>query len=73
MDEIYFKKKSDVIKTKIDRIIRIKELKKITGLKAITIWREEKKGSFPKRRPLSINASGWLESEIQSWLKTRDT
>jgi predicted DNA-binding transcriptional regulator AlpA len=31
----------------------------------------ERDGKFPKRRRLSANAVGWLESEINNWLESR--
>lgn len=54
-----------------DRIIRERECKHTSGLSRSTRWRQERAGLFPKRRRISSNAVGWLESEIQEWLRTR--
>lgn len=54
-----------------DRILREKMVIQLTGLSRSTIWREERKGNFPKRRQLSSRAVGWLESEILTWMETR--
>ncbi len=55
-----------------DRFIRDRECKKISGLSRTTRWRLEREGKFPKRRQISPNGVGWLLSEIQSWLDSRE-
>ena len=57
-------------KTK-ERVIRKPELLAIIGLSDPTIWRMEKDGRFPKRLRLGGNSCGWLESEVDGWLKER--
>jgi prophage regulatory protein len=52
-----------------DRIMRLPELKKITGLSSITLWRKEKEGIFPKRRKISKRAVGWSFTEVSQWLE----
>jgi len=54
-----------------DRFIREPECKSTSGLSRSTRWRLERDGRFPSRRRISPNAVGWLESEIQDWLRTR--
>ena len=54
-----------------DRFIREPECERITGLSRTTRWRLERAGRFPKRRKLSENAVGWLESELQKWLENK--
>ena len=41
-----------------------------TGLSRSTIWRLERR-RFPKHRQLSANAVGWLEAEIDDWVRSR--
>jgi len=55
----------------VDRIIRERECREITGLSRSTRWRLEREGKFPKRRKLSAAASGWLASEIAAWMAER--
>lgn len=48
------------------------------GLKRLTIWRLERKGDFPKRLQLTGGgggggAVGWLEHEVEEWIKNRPT
>jgi len=52
-------------------IIRRKELSKLTGLSATTLWRWEREGSFPARIRLSNFSVGWRRSDIETWLATR--
>lgn len=42
-----------------------------TQLSETTIWRLERAGKFPARRQLSANVVGWLRSEVESWLASR--
>lgn len=54
-----------------DRIVREPECQTITSLSRTTRWRKENKNppQFPKRIKISDNASGWLLSRLNSWLK----
>ncbi|MGI9319185.1 MAG: helix-turn-helix transcriptional regulator [bacterium] len=56
-----------------DRILRLAEVMKLTGRSKSSIYRDERRGTFPKRRRLGANAVGWLHSEIQQWIITRNT
>ncbi|MHB1024027.1 MAG: helix-turn-helix transcriptional regulator [Acidobacteriaceae bacterium] len=54
----------------MDRIIRMAEILKITGVSRQTIYTWEKQGKFPKRATaLPAGTPGWLESEISVWLR----
>jgi predicted DNA-binding transcriptional regulator AlpA len=37
----------------------------------MTIYRLEARGEFPRRRQLAGNAIGWLESEVDAWIRSR--
>ncbi len=54
-----------------DRILRRTECERATGLSESTLWRLEQRGQFPRRRRISKHAVGWLESEIQQWIRER--
>ena len=51
-----------------NRIIRLHQLKVLTGLSSSTIWRKEKENTFPKRRKISTRAVGWMHNEITQWM-----
>jgi prophage regulatory protein len=55
----------------MDSFFRKAQVREITGLSDTTIWRLEKKGLFPKRRSLSYNTVGWLQSDIFKWVHSR--
>ncbi len=52
------------------RILRLPEVKDMTGLSTSTIWRKEKEGSFPKRISLGPRSIGWLLKEVEEWIKS---
>ena len=54
-----------------DIFVRWPQVERATGLSRSTIWRLEKSGAFPARRQLSANAVGWLEADIDDWVKSR--
>ena len=53
----------------MQKIIRLPEVKQITGLSSSSIWRKEQNGKFPKRKKLGIRAVGWLLDDIENWVK----
>ena len=54
-----------------DRFINERECREITSLSRVTRWRMERAGTFPRRRQISPNRVGWLESEIRDWVEAR--
>jgi prophage regulatory protein len=54
-----------------DRIMRKKEVLAVVGLSDVSVWRQERAGTFPKRLRLGGNSVGWLKSEIDGWLQQR--
>ena len=54
-----------------DRFVREPECLRRTGLSRTTRWRLEQQKKFPKRRRISDNAVGWLESELNAWMDQR--
>ena len=58
----------------MDRILRIPEVVKITGLSRTTIWRRVKSDDFPapvRLGSLATRSVGWRESQINDWLDSR--
>ncbi|MFN2421529.1 MAG: helix-turn-helix transcriptional regulator [Gemmatimonadota bacterium] len=52
-------------------MLRIRQVVDQTGLSRTSIWRLEAAGRFPCRRRLGDDAVGWVEEEIEAWLKDR--
>ena len=53
------------------RILREKEVIRVTGLSRSSIWRHERAGSFPARLQLTRRMVGWDCRDIEHWLSTR--
>jgi prophage regulatory protein len=51
-----------------DRIVRLKTVLARTGLSRSTIYRKIAEGTFPAQLKISVNGSGWHESEINRWI-----
>lgn len=54
-----------------DEYLRFPAVRGITKLSRCTLWRMEKEMRFPLRRKLSHNAVGWLRSEVEEWVRSR--
>lgn len=53
------------------RILRLPDIKQLTGLSRSTIYNYVAAGEFPKPVRLGPRAVGWLEAEIALWLAQR--
>lgn len=51
-----------------DAILRLPEVEKRTGLRRASIYRRAAAGTFPKPVRMGPNSTGWLESEIDSFI-----
>jgi prophage regulatory protein len=50
------------------RIVRLKTVLARTGLSRSTIYRKIAEGTFPAQLKISMNGSGWHESDIDRWI-----
>ncbi|WP_108646636.1 helix-turn-helix transcriptional regulator [Polynucleobacter rarus] len=55
-----------------DRIVRMRELKKLIGLSNATIYRYIKRNEFPRPFQISANCVGWRLSVVEDWIKARE-
>ena len=55
------------------RVLRFDAVRDRTGLSRSTIWRLERRGLFPRHRQISSNAVGWIEGELNDWIRSRAT
>lgn len=53
------------------KIIKRPEVESITGLSRSSIYAKMENETFPTAIKLSERSVGWLEHEIQEWLKNR--
>jgi len=52
-------------------IIRLNDVKKMTGLSRSTIYDLISKGQFPRQIKLTKKSSGWILHETQQWIDDR--
>lgn len=52
-------------------VLRLPDVKRMTGLSRSSIYAMIENKAFPRQIVLGRRAVGWLESEIQDWLKAR--
>jgi prophage regulatory protein len=52
----------------LDRVLRLPEVERVTGLKRSTIYRDIQAGRFPPPVKLGKQASGWKASAIAAWI-----
>lgn len=53
------------------RIIRLKEVKTMTGLSRSTIYQYIKDDLFPSQIKLGLRCVGWTENEITQWINSK--
>ena len=53
------------------RIVRLPDVLARTGLARSTIYVRLAQGSFPQPVQLGARAVGWIESEVDEWLRQR--
>ena len=53
------------------KVLRTPEVVRRVGLSRTQVWRLEQAGDFPKRISLGSKSVGWIESEIDGWIKAR--
>jgi prophage regulatory protein len=53
------------------KIIRLKQVMETTGLARSTIYKFIAAGTFPKSVPLGGKSVGWVDEEIQEWVKAK--
>jgi prophage regulatory protein len=55
----------------MNRLLRLPDVKALTGLGRSTIYLKMAKGEFPGAVKLGERAVGWLESDIERWIQAR--
>lgn len=53
------------------RIMRLKEVIHVCGIRRSTIYLWMHEGTFPKSRSIGARAVGWDSEEIQKWVNDR--
>jgi prophage regulatory protein len=58
-------------KASLPRILRLKEVCRMTGLGRSCIYQLQADGRFPRRIKIGVRAVGWLEEDVRNWLLER--
>ena len=53
------------------RVLRLKEVCKVTGLGRSYIYQLQAEGQFPHSIKLAARAVGWLENDVRDWIDGR--
>jgi prophage regulatory protein len=53
------------------KILRMRDIRNITGLSRATIYLMIKKGTFPDQIKIGVRAVGWIESDLQAWIESK--
>lgn len=51
-----------------DKLLRLPQVKSITGLSKSSIYARIAEGTFPKQIPLGPRLVVWVDSDIQNWI-----
>ena len=54
-----------------ERVLRLTALLAVIDISTPTLWRRVKDKSFPQPISLGGRSIGWLQSEVQAWIKAR--
>ena len=54
-----------------DKMLRLPEVVRMTGLSSSTVYRLRRAGLFPEQKELSPGAVGWRLGDIRRWLRDR--
>ena len=55
----------------VERLIRIGEVKRLTGLSTATLYRKISTREFPRPVQLGVAARAWPLSDVQNWIAGR--
>jgi prophage regulatory protein len=56
---------------KPQRILRLAQVREVTGLGRSCIYQLQAQKEFPQRIKIGARAVGWIESEVQQWVAKR--
>ena len=56
---------------KYQRILRLAQVREVTGLGRSCIYQLQAQKEFPQRIKIGARAVGWIESEVQQWVAKR--
>jgi len=55
----------------LDRLLRIRDVSELVGLKRAAIYFQMAEGTFPRPVKIGKRAVAWRERDIQEWIRSR--
>ena len=52
-------------------LLREREIERRVGFSRVTLWRWVRAGRFPSPRRIGTTHIGWLEDEVEAWIRAR--
>lgn len=62
---------TSVVKRSPDRLLRLPEVQRLTGLRRSAIYEHMQQGIFPRSVKVGPRAATWSEAAIQAWIADR--
>ena len=62
---------AQTIKRTPDRLLRLPEVERLTGLRRSAIYEQMRRGIFPRSVKTGQRTAAWPESAVQSWIAER--
>ncbi len=59
------------VRTKPQRILRLAQVRAMTGLGRSFIYQLQAQKLFPQRIKIGLRAVGWIEDEVEQWVADR--
>lgn len=51
------------------KLVRLPDVKELTGLSRSSVYAKVADGSFPQPIPIGKRAVAWIEGEVQDWIE----
>ena len=53
------------------RLIRLSQVREMTGLSKTSIYARIAEGTFPRQIPIGPRIVAWIDSDIKEWIETQ--
>jgi prophage regulatory protein len=60
-----------VLRHSPDKLLRLPDVQRLTGLRRSSIYEQMKEGTFPQSVKLGRRAIAWSEAAVQAWIRER--
>ena len=62
---------ASIVRRSHDRLLRMPEVQRLTGLRRSAIYEQMRHGTFPQSVKVGPRATTWSEASIQAWIAER--